>query len=241
MNETSWLIEAYFPSRIEKLKPLIKTAIASCSMPATSPQMAVPSNVFPGATLALTSSTYEEIRGFVTVNGHEITKAEIQVRLPNWNKGMPHRLVSSKPIALYQVVSCRNYLREAESLLETLNSSMNSFEYTETVEELNSCLAKAKLLISERTSTKGNQSFFQDVPADMTPSFFIHSGHLVLSLLFSSAQKTRKKSSDDVSTATQKILIETVIPSIATTLTILNHACELSSEIKSKLNLFPLH
>ncbi|ORY96328.1 Rogdi leucine zipper containing protein-domain-containing protein [Syncephalastrum racemosum] len=109
-----WLLHDVLPSILENLQLRLNQCLGMLSQQQQAKTDALP----------LSSGQNESIKGLLTLNGPYITKAELQVRLPNYHQDTPVKIKITAPIFLEQAQQGANYIAlAAERMQQTTDAS----------------------------------------------------------------------------------------------------------------------
>ncbi|ORZ23216.1 RAVE subunit 2/Rogdi [Absidia repens] len=113
-QERNWLLNEISPNALCKLKHHLEKCYTLLS--ATSKTDALP----------LSTTQNEAIKGYISLGGCHINKAEIQVKLPNHHsEAIKATIASSTPYFLEQAQQCKNYLIMANKLVQDCYDSLS--------------------------------------------------------------------------------------------------------------------
>jgi len=177
-----------------------------------------------GATFPLTTSG-DILKGFVTLNGNSIVKADLTIKFSRWNNGKPFQtsLAPAAPYVLNQIQNSRNYVHLAVSELDNFTRDCDQ-DYTRENSRrlLNSISVNLKRAMDAVVYTNPNQkysevmfvsrsSFYPTLPSDLSIGFSISSDKLFVSVhglhLLTSSQLSAKNARDRANTTTSYSII----------------------------------
>ncbi|ORY02220.1 hypothetical protein K493DRAFT_312125 [Basidiobolus meristosporus CBS 931.73] len=253
-RELEWLLDTQLEPTLQLIKEHLEKAR---EVRVAASEVDTPVN-----TLALSSTNSDALKGFVKISGFQLRRADLQIRLPGFNKGHLFQcsLQPTKPYTLEQIQTSYNYLELAweelefgrfprykdavknhlESILDLINKG---------IESLNR-LDEEKLFPNRVCDPK---MFQPELPSDIVVQFYIKGSAVVANALIiqlhqsmpSSTGILRKKNTHKINEfkgmyaeITGEITVETHCPSLAIALNGLTQAANTCHEFLTKLSMF---
>ena len=216
-DEAHWLKSSYFTNNLAKLEHIVKTASEACAPTET---------IASGATLALTTQNEDSVKGFVTLNGHLVTKCDLHIKFNALNRGhtVKLQLDPTKHLILEPLLNCKNYLYLATNCFRDFDSKKGFHKH---LHVLQANLIKAKSnLVGPKNEIQVDRSAFLNMPENLELSFSIVEANIVAKLYLMRKNELLFSSQ-----------VETIIPSVSTTLTVIEHALDICAEIDRKLRI----
>ncbi|KAK9703249.1 hypothetical protein K7432_010836 [Basidiobolus ranarum] len=213
-------------------------------------------------TLALSSTNSDALKGFVKISGFQLRRADLQIKLPGFNKGhlFQSSLQPTKPYTLEQIQTSHNYLELAweelefgrfprykdavknhlESILNFINRGIESLHKVD----------EEKLFPNKVCDPK---MFQPELPSDLIVQFYVKGSAIVANALTiqlhqnmpTSSGILRKKNTHKINQykgmyaeITGEIAVETHCPSLAAALSGLTQAAIACQQLLAKLSAF---
>ncbi|CAG8635013.1 3789_t:CDS:10, partial [Ambispora leptoticha] len=126
-RETEWLLNSQIPNVVLDLKRGLKVNNPDNT------NKNLDSEFSGNSTLAISSNNNDSLKGYVTLNGSEIIKGELQIKLHNYNRGnlIKFSISPLKPFFVEQIGDAQNYIKVA---LDTLDSTHEPFTKLSAIE-----------------------------------------------------------------------------------------------------------
>ncbi|CAG8682990.1 12748_t:CDS:2, partial [Cetraspora pellucida] len=143
------------------------------------------------STLAISSNNSDVLKGFVTLDGSDIIKGELQIKFPNYNRGNLIKLAvnTKKPYFIEQQIDAQNYITLALDALEcsnNLNTKEKCYELLDTVLKY---ISNARYILTCASEEKlfpykicDPQMFSSKLPEDLVIQFHIEGPCIVVSV-----------------------------------------------------------
>ncbi|ORX75809.1 hypothetical protein BCR32DRAFT_249250 [Anaeromyces robustus] len=183
-NEINWYLTTQGPVVVEELITKLKGAL-------TYIHFKNEANVADSLTLAVTSSNCDTLKGFITVNDIYVTKGELSIKFPHYNRGNVVKTTFSpkEPHCLYQLQDVYNHIHKIIEILEHYKLK------TYTLEQLNDLikqtimfLKKIKFIMSQKEENYvfpyrcNPKNFTPELPSDFVVEFYINMSNIVVAI-----------------------------------------------------------
>lgn len=151
------------------------------------------------------------LKGFVTLDGPKIEKAEIQILLPAWNKGHPiqMRLDPDSPIIMPQISSCALLVSNA---MEQLSLAQSEAQPVEVARLLTEAIKYCRSALSLLSNVDGQQPLvvgkLLDPPEGLIVSFGVQNARILATAYISGGHEG--SSSNSLNNSTQGSSASTV-------------------------------
>ncbi|KAJ3055508.1 hypothetical protein HK097_010283 [Rhizophlyctis rosea] len=188
-KELEWLLATEVPRHVEEIGTLLKKALACCG---AIPDPGTGSKPVNQATLAITSQNADTVKGHTTINGTSITKGEMIIKFPHYNRGNPFKVTlnPAKPVLLDQAQRARNCLVTAFDLYESrLAEERNKDSVMQLLDRICTIAKQARDSLSKidpRTVFPNKEpdpkNFTPDLPEDLVIEYHINQTSLVVSI-----------------------------------------------------------
>ncbi|KAI9324139.1 RAVE subunit 2/Rogdi [Zopfochytrium polystomum] len=182
--ELAWLLRDYLPPSVADIGDSIHDALLVSTSRVTGPKMT--------STLAVSSLSSDTVKGFVTIDGFNIVKGDIALKLPHYNRSSAVKVTISpnKPYKLHQLQNVRNHLLAAHDAFSTLDSSAYDAEsLTMALKKiLKESTAAMRCLKAAADSTVfplkecDVKAFAPELPEDLIVEFYIEDSRLITSV-----------------------------------------------------------
>ncbi|KAI8909461.1 Rogdi leucine zipper containing protein-domain-containing protein [Powellomyces hirtus] len=133
------------------------------------------------STLAVTSTSSDLVKGFVTIDGTAIVKGELTLKLPHYNRGNALKVAinPSQPAYLQQLITVQNYLVLAQqAFIRVPRSARNRAGLLKASKAL-SRVREADTFPAKECDAK---CFSPDLPEDLIVEFFVKHSSLMVSI-----------------------------------------------------------
>ncbi|KAJ3161884.1 hypothetical protein HDU88_007223 [Geranomyces variabilis] len=144
------------------------------------------------STLAVTSSSSDLVKGFITIDGTAIVKGELTLKLPHYNRGNAVKVTinSAQPPHLEQLRAAQYYLTLALQAFEKYPlSSRDQAGLSKLLDRIATATRKAQKTLSRYKEKNGFpskecdvKSFSPDLPEDLVIEFFVLQSTLMVSV-----------------------------------------------------------
>lgn len=164
------------------------------SLPSKGPTGEIQGEIKPQDYLLLSTPNSDTLKGYVAVEGENISKADLKFKLPKVSSSGFRVFIRERlPWKLNQIQDAINYLQLAVEKVQETKANCNfssAREVSKVVEEITSLLTKGKsrLSLPDKTPvlemlTSGNQRVFKPgMPEDVVAHFCLNSDKLILSV-----------------------------------------------------------
>lgn len=146
------------------------------------------------ATLVLSTVGTDVLKGYVTLDGSRICKAEIQLLLPSWSKGHPTSLHLSpeSPVELLQISICSTLISLAKKQIMSMfldDPSMAILSSTENylADAISYCKQAISVLENADFSQPPTTASFSGAPDDLAICFGVQNARIVATAYTKSA------------------------------------------------------
>ncbi|RUS32003.1 hypothetical protein BC938DRAFT_476512 [Jimgerdemannia flammicorona] len=182
--ELAWLLTVDLPPTLANICTELTRCVKASASGAQDP------NTKPG-TLALSSVNNDSLKGYITINGSQIVKGELTIKLPNYNRGNPFKtnLVASKPYPLDQAQHAKNYTLLALKALESYTQPYSKQDAVEATDILLKYVNWARSALTHASVEKlfpykvcDSSLFTPELPDDLVVEFFISDAFVVCSI-----------------------------------------------------------
>ncbi|CAI2164049.1 10831_t:CDS:2, partial [Funneliformis geosporum] len=118
-RELDWLLVSQLPTALSEIKKGLKKCEAIMKSPEHDDSLGT-------STLAISSNNSDSLKGYITLDGSDIIKGELSVKLSNYHRGnlIKLNINSKKPYFIEQLVDAQNYLTLALDSLENTNKDL---------------------------------------------------------------------------------------------------------------------
>ncbi|KAG9288929.1 hypothetical protein G9A89_019551 [Geosiphon pyriformis] len=182
-RELQWLLNSQLPNAILELK----RGLRKCEALINSQE-----HEFIGTTtLAVSSNNNDTLKGFVTLNRSAILKGELQLKLPNYNRGnlLKVQINALKPYFVEQLVDAQNYFTMALDALDSLNEPYSKQSITEILESALKYITNSRNVLSSANEDRNfpykicdPQMFNPPLADDFIIEFFVEGAEIVTSV-----------------------------------------------------------
>ncbi|CAG8570105.1 9906_t:CDS:10 [Paraglomus occultum] len=181
-RELQWLLDTELPPVIQDLEKALKKCD---SMMKNENEESVRS------TLAITSSNSDALKGYIMSSGSNIYKGELQIKLPNYNRGnlVKATINSQKPYFIDQLGDAQNYLILTLDLLESSHVPYTKQSAMELLNDVIKYVSKSRSALT--SANEGNlfpykicesQVFNSALPDDLVIEFHVEGAEIVTSV-----------------------------------------------------------
>ncbi|RHZ89729.1 hypothetical protein Glove_11g32 [Diversispora epigaea] len=180
-KELKWLLETQLPNALDDLKKGLK----KCEAIMKSPEHDETS------TLAISSTNSDALKGYITLDGSDIIKGELQAKLPNYNRGNLVKLIinSKKPYFIEQLIDAQNYITLALDVLKDSNKVYTKENALELLETVFKYLSTSRSVLNYANQEKlfpykicDPQMFSSNLPEDLVIQFHVEGSFIVNSI-----------------------------------------------------------
>ncbi|XP_031557362.1 protein rogdi homolog [Actinia tenebrosa] len=142
----------------------------------------------------LSTPNADLLKGYIAIEGEDISKADIKFRLPKVsNSGFRVFIRDSHPWRLQQIQDAINYLQlctEKVEEMKNMNNYSSGREVSKIIDDIANCLTKGKncLMVPKKMpvldiiNSSNQKSFKPSLPEDVASNFYINCDKLVLSV-----------------------------------------------------------
>lgn len=120
------------------------------------------------------------LKGYVTLDGPRISKAEIHLHLPTWNKGHPVPVHLENPVVLPQISNCSTFIELSMQSLLSAKHEKSAFLILESlVDAIRYCRQALDSLENSNNTCPMVRAIFSGAPDDLAVSFGIQNARIV--------------------------------------------------------------
>ncbi|KAF0457791.1 rave complex subunit rav2 [Gigaspora margarita] len=183
-KELEWLLDTQLPNALYNIKKILK----KCETIMKSPEH---DDSFGTSTLAISSNNSDVLKGFVTLDGSDIIKGELQVKFSNYNRGNLLKLTVNpkKPYFLEQLIDAQNHITLALDALECSNNLLTKERSYELLDTVLKNISNARFILTCANEEKlfpykicDPQMFSSKLPEDLAVQFHIEGSYIVVSV-----------------------------------------------------------
>ncbi|CAG8587407.1 4802_t:CDS:10 [Paraglomus brasilianum] len=182
-RELQWLLNTELPPVIQDLEKALKKCYSM--MKNENEVESVRS------TLAITSSNSDALKGYIMSSGSNIYKGELQIKLPNYNRGnmVKATINSEKPYFIDQLGDAQNYLVLTLDLLASSHLPYTKQSAIELLNDVSKYVSKSRSALTN--VNEGNlfpykicesQVFNSALPDDLAVEFHVEGAEIVTSV-----------------------------------------------------------
>ncbi|KAJ1651987.1 hypothetical protein IWQ61_007569 [Dispira simplex] len=259
LSERQWLLGRQLPAVLQEITLQIRMALLAMGDTFEDGSKEKSSG---GSTLAISSPNHDNVKGFVSIFGKHITKADVQISLPKQHKIHPvHAKIQphTSPVLLTQVQDTTNYLHLIVELIEDFPTQLSVCQALTGLSDLGDLLQRTRECFYPDSGRQDFRylvhRFLPALPENLGVEFFINGENFVTqasllkenhysfkNLLWHGLGGPRQShpSSDKfvLPTLAHQVTVETPYPYLKTALGALAKAAILIKDIRSKLLLF---
>lgn len=262
-EEFKWLLREEAHSVLKQLQEILKEAFRRFSLPSDGPENQTKQENF-----ILSSSTTDQVRGILTLQGETLCQADINLKMPRTNQMLHFTFREDKQWKMQQIQDARNHVTQA---LHLLNSRDDSYVF-KTGSEVNKLMdammlqltrarnrltTPASLTLPETAANGLTKMFTPSLPSEVLVNFYVNMNKLCLTvyqlhLLQPNSAKHFKPSGSAVLhnpgamfeynnqrwEVTHIHKVECVVPWLNDTLVFLTIALQLCQQLKDKISVF---
>ncbi|KAI9005609.1 hypothetical protein DFJ74DRAFT_712648 [Hyaloraphidium curvatum] len=208
-RELQLLLQTTVPTLIVQLTNLLKAS------------MDIAKDASGSTVLAVSSSNTDALKGFVTVNGTMITKAEIKLKMPQYKSQLPP----------YNLARQLTLVQELTKLLDNVKRAKLSI----------SRLDEKATFPQKECDTK---AFNPELPDDLIIEFYVNRSSIVVSAIALHSQnkllnRLRSGTGRVFVEAVEEILVEATYPKLATLVSNLTVAEDICASLLERLSVLP--
>ncbi|KAJ1963608.1 hypothetical protein IWQ62_003165, partial [Dispira parvispora] len=144
LSERQWLLDRQLPTVLQEITLQIRMALLAMGDTLEDRSTEKSSG---GSTLAISSPNQDSVKGFVSIFGKHITKADVQICLPRQYKIHPvHAKIQphTSPVLLAQVQDITNYLHLIVELIEDFPTSLSVYQAQTGLSDLEDLLQRTR-------------------------------------------------------------------------------------------------
>ncbi|ORY75246.1 hypothetical protein LY90DRAFT_502259 [Neocallimastix californiae] len=188
-NEINWYLTSQGPIVIEELITKLKEALTYIYFK----NDAIATE---GLILAVTNTNSDNLKGFITVKDINVTKAELSIKFPHYNRGNAFKTTFSpkEPHCLYQLQDVYNHIQKIIEILEHYKLTTYTLEQlNDLIKQTNMFLKKIKFIMSQKDenyvySYRCNpKNFIPELPDDFIIECYINMSNIVVAIFNISA------------------------------------------------------
>lgn len=241
LQEFQWLLKEEVRSVLNHLHDIVTECCRRFPVPVTGKETLVKSEKYVLANSSH-SNTSDQVKCVVTLNGDNITHADINLKIHKHTNPVHRTIVQNEcPWKMQQIQDAGNHLHQA---YEHIRSVQRDYQFKSPEEVIHfltkvmGCLQRGrtslvlprKRTIEELLSSKNMKSLQPPLPADLAISFYVQSHKLVFALYH--LQQHHGVAKFDT------IQVESSVPWLNEALVLFTMALQLSQQLKDKVSVF---
>ncbi|OUM61016.1 hypothetical protein PIROE2DRAFT_13089 [Piromyces sp. E2] len=218
-----------------------------------------------GLTLAVTSANCDNLKGFITVNDIYITKGELAIKFPHYNRGNVVKTIFNpkEPHCLYQLQDIYNHIHKIIEILEHYKMETYSLEQLhDLIKQTTMFLKRIKFILSQKEENYvypyrcNPKSFTPELPADFVVEYYINMSNIVVAIFnVGASQSQQPKLSSKIigrvktiksgthlsshkSSTSNEIIVECPSPNLLKFNKIINDVSDVANNCQYKLKIF---
>jgi len=199
-NEINWYLTTQGPVVIEELITKLKEAL-------TYIHFKNDANATDGLTLAVSSTNSDTLKGFITVKDIYVTKGELSIKFPHYNRGNVFKTTFSpkEPHCLYQLQDVNNHIHKIIEILEHYKLTTYTLEQlNDLIKQTTVFLKKIKFIMSQKEENYvfpyrcNPKNFTPDLPVDFVVEYYINMSNIVVAIFNVSGHSSQHQLSSKI-------------------------------------------
>ncbi|CAG8481790.1 8246_t:CDS:10 [Acaulospora morrowiae] len=183
-RELEWLLVSQLPNAFYDLKKGLKKCETIMKSPEHDDSLGT-------STLVISSNNSDSLKGYITLDGSDIIKGELQVKFPNYNRGNLIKLTihSKKPYFIEQLVDAQNYITLALNALECSSQACAKESASELLGNVLEYISHSRSALNYVSQEKlfpykicDPQMFSSNLPEDLVVQFHVEGSYIVNSV-----------------------------------------------------------
>ncbi|RGB36640.1 RAVE subunit 2/Rogdi [Rhizophagus diaphanus] len=206
VKELDWLLISQLPNALYEIKKGLKKCETIMKSPEHDDSLGT-------STLPISSNNNDFLKGFITLDGSDVIKGELSVKLSNYNRGNLIKLTINpkKPYFIEQLVDAQNYLTLALDALERTSKDLTKESARELLDSVLIYIISSRSVLVCAHEEKlfpykicDPQMFGTVIPEDLIIQFHVEGSNVVCSvygLQYHSSLPSQKKTGGLLGTA----------------------------------------
>ncbi|XP_049850710.1 protein rogdi-like [Schistocerca gregaria] len=195
-REQEWLLKNKMPTYLDELRQKIESCIrfinpVICSA-AEHDQSSQNKGGGEGNKELVRLKVSDNLKGYLKIDGWNITESQLMVRFPKFNKGISYAISSSntQPWKLHQIQNVHEFLHMALSHID-MPDPVSATRIMKCIDEVVHCLKQALSEMETEYSSIGstNETFFSSIPENLHVCFSVLNTSYVVSVYLLRPQK----------------------------------------------------
>jgi len=254
-NEINWYLTTQAPNIIEELIKKLKEAATLIHFK--------PDVTTDGLTLAITTTNSDNLKGFITINDIYITKGELSIKFPHYNRGNVVKTIFNpkEPHCLYQLQDIYNHILKIIEILEHYKMETYSLEQlNDLIKQTVLFLKKIKFIMSQKEENYvypyrcNPKNFTPELPADLVVEYYINMTNIVVAVFNVAVSQQPKLSSKIIGkvktiksgthlsnnkmSSSNEIIVECPSPNLLRFNKMINEISDIANNTQYKLKIF---
>ncbi|CAH1768363.1 1316_t:CDS:10, partial [Entrophospora sp. SA101] len=182
-KELDWLLNSQIPGLLESLNKGLK----KCELLIKSPENY---DFLSTSTLAISSINTDTLKGFVTLDGSDIIKGELQIKLPSYNRGnfIKVTINSNKSYFIEQLGDAQNYIALALDELNTSKRTSTKENACQLLEKIFKYIQNSHVSLNHTNEERlfpykiCDSRIFNSLPEDLVVQFHVEGSYIITSV-----------------------------------------------------------